>query len=355
VTLERVRLPVYDERKGAFANLRSQRVLIYWPHGFGDFVHFGYVVPFLDASNAYFITRFGDDFVHLYDDACGIAPLYSGVRPIGDGSAQGARHLGIEWKRIRNREGEAILPEPLGARVRDAGITALLYTDYPEYEGRGAYPYHTKARALIRQLADPARLREGNLERPLANALSFDAPAAVRARIEARLREFVEPGQHLYLVAPGGHTKAIKAWPRERVAAFELGLRAFDPLGRSLIVDEASLRERFGDLEVAFAHLLTTLLRASYTFVGAAAGPLHAALAMHASPVAGIWLAHHPDWYDEPNADAIHLTGPLIAAKGLDRRKATTTKPPEMRARTLAFPQRIPNADDVFEALALLR
>ena len=348
-------MPVYDERHGAFANLRSARVLVYWPHGLGDFVHFGYVVPLLEPSNTYFITRFGDDFVHLYDRAVGIVPLYSGVRPIGDGSGAGPRHLGIEWKRIRNREMDVQFPDVLAARVREAGITALLYTDYPEYEGRRAYPFHTKARALIRQLVDPSRLGEMEMEGPLANALTFEVPDATRARIERRLREFVEPGTHLYLVAPGGHTNAAKTWPRACVDAFESGLRGFDSRGRCIVIDETSLRERFGDLDVPFAHLLVTLVKASHAFVGAAAGPLHAALAMRDGPVVGIWLAHHPDWYDEPNPDSIHLTGPLVAAKGYDRRKATTSKPPALRARTRSYPTRVPDASDVFEALALLR
>jgi hypothetical protein len=346
---------VYDERNGAFAKLRSQRVLIYWPHGFGDFVHFGYVVPLLDPSNEYFITRYGDDFVHLFDGARGIAPIYSRVRRLGDGAEQGARHFGIDWKRIRNREGEAILSDALAQHARDAGITALLYTDYPEYEGRRAFPFHTKARALIRQLVEPSRLSAVDWNLPLQSALTFRAPDESRLRIEARLRAFVEPGEHLYLVAPGGHTNAAKAWPSANVQAFEQGLRAYDARGRTLIVDEPSLRERFGDLDVPFAHVMVTLLHAGHAFVGAAAGPLHAALAVNVGPVVGIWLRHHPDWYDEPNAGSIHLTGPHVYAKHLERRPATTTKPPALRARTVVFPKRIPDASDAFEALALLR
>ncbi|HVA28184.1 MAG TPA: hypothetical protein VNF68_08395, partial [Candidatus Baltobacteraceae bacterium] len=180
---------------------------------------------------------------------------------------------------------------------------------------------------------------------------TFRVPEATRVRIEARLREFVEPGAHLYLVAPGGHTNVAKSWPRACVEEFEEGLSGFDARGRTLVVDEVSLRERFGDLDVPFAHLLITLVNASRAFVGAAAGPLHAALAMHACPVVGIWLAHHPDWYDELNLESIHLTGPLVASKRLEMRKATATKPPGVRARTVAFPQRIPTAGDVFEVL----
>jgi len=355
VSVQTLRLPVYDERRGAFADLRGERVLIYWPHGFGDFIHFGYVLPLLEPSNTYFITRFGDDFVHVCDGAHALTPIYSGVRAIGDGSEQGARHLGLDWKRIRNAPADVQFPEPLATRVREAGITALLYTDYPEYEGRIAYPFQTKARALVRQLVDPQRLRSLDLDPPLTYALGFDVPKEARAAIDARLRQVVEPGKHLYLVAPGGHTNVAKAWPYLEVAAFESGIGRIDPDARTLVVDERSLGALFGDLDLPFAHVLATAVQASYAFVGAAAGPLHAALAMHVCPVVGIWLAHHPDWYDEPNRDSIHLTGPRVHRAHYERRKATTTKPLELRARTIGFSDRVPSAADVFAALALLR
>ena len=348
-------MPVYDERRHAFARVKNERVLVYWPHGLGDFVHFGYVVPLLEPSNTYAITRFGDDFVHLYDGARGIEALPSGVRAIGDGGAQGARHLGIDWKRIRNRPMHVHFPEPLAAGVRERSFTALLYTDYPEYEGRRAFPFHTKARALIRRLVDPARLRTIDMTRPLRSALAFEAPADARARIEFRLADLVQPNEHLYLIAPGGHTNAAKVWPASEVATLQEMLPRYDPLARALILDEPSLHAAFGDLDLPFAHVLVTLIARAHAFIGAAAGPLHAALAMQRAPTVGIWLAHHPDWYDEPYDRAIHLTGPLVHARRYARRKATTTMPPRWRARTIDFPQRIPGAADVIAGLELLR
>src|SRR5580704_4172724 len=40
--------------------LKNSNVLIYFPHGFGDWVQFSYILPHLDPSNRYWITRFGD-------------------------------------------------------------------------------------------------------------------------------------------------------------------------------------------------------------------------------------------------------------------------------------------------------
>jgi hypothetical protein len=342
---------LHDERSWSFAALEGRRVLVYWPHGLGDFVHFGYVVPQLEPSNAYFITRFGDDFVHLFDGARGISPIYSGVSAIGDGSARGTRHLGVEWKKIRNRPAELMLPEPLASRVRDAGIDTVLYTDYPEPEGRNAFPFHTKARALIRKLVSPERLRERRMEEPLPTALRFDVPQESRARIVDRLRSIVGSGERLYLLGAGGHTTPAKSWPRESIDAFSDALPEFDAHGRLLALDEPTLEKGFGDLGVPFAHVLVTLIKNARATIGVAAGPLHAAMAMRAGPVVGIWLAHYPDWYDEFYRDSLHLTGPAVHAKQLERRKATLTTPPALRARTISFPQRVPTAGDVFAAL----
>lgn len=349
-------LPLFDERGGAFAQLRDRRVLVYFPHGLGDFVHFGYVVPALEPSNRYAISRFGDDFVHLYDGARGIEPLYCGTMTIGDGAAQGSRHLGVEWKKIRNRPAEIAFPQPLAARVREAGIDTVLYTDYPEPEGRNAFPFHTKARTLLRGLVSRERLAALELGKPLPTALTFEVPRPSRERIETRLRDLTGEGTHLYLLAPGGHTTPGKTWPRDRVEALLEALPRFDPNARALLIDEPTLRSSFGDLELPFAHLLATLLRRSHATIGVSAGPLHAAMAMRASPVVGIWLAHHPDWYDEFNPDSLHLTGPLIARKRLGERASTTTTPPALRAKTIAYADRVPDANDVLGALeSLLR
>jgi hypothetical protein len=65
-------------------------------------------------------------------------------------------------------------------------------------------------------------------------------------------------------------------------------------------------------------------------FVGIPAGPLHFILARGGVPVVGLWLSHHPDWYDEPNPNAVHLIGRYVRDRGFHRRPASTTKPPSL-------------------------
>jgi hypothetical protein len=56
-------------------------------------------------------------------------------------------------------------------------------------------------------------------------------------------------------------------------------------------------------------------------------------LARGGVPVIGLWVAHHPDWYDEPNVNAIHVVGRYVRDRGFDRRVATTSKPASLRHR----------------------
>jgi hypothetical protein len=358
---------VLGEKNGAFAAVRNSRVLIYWPHGFGDFVHLSYVLRLLDPSNEYFITRFGDDFVHLYDEGERVTPMYSGQSSIGNGSAFGVPpHFGLDMDEIENKVERIEVPEPLRSRMRDAKIDVMLFSRYPEMTGRTPYPYHTKARFLASNLVDPARLSQFDLSKPLQSSLAFRAPTPSVHRIEERLRDAVAPGEHLYMISPGGHTQPRKIFAEEEVIAFAREIRRRDPRARVITVDERTSpeigRERglaptttdlFADLGVPFAHVLVTLVRASHAYVGVASGPLHTALSIGERPIVGIWLGHWPEYYDEPSPAAVHLVGPLVYREKLDRRIGARTKAVAgvLRYDIVPFKKRAPNALDVIEAL----
>src|SRR5579862_1404968 len=91
--LARTILGAMREDAHRFAQLSDARVLIYWPHGLGDWTHLGAIVPLLDPSNSYAVTRFGDDYVSLMEGNRLLTPLFSGVRAPGDGGDRGAKHL----------------------------------------------------------------------------------------------------------------------------------------------------------------------------------------------------------------------------------------------------------------------
>ena len=362
-----IELPVYSDDGRRFGALANRRVLIYWPHGLGDFVHLSFVVPLLEPSNEYYLTRFGDDFVQLYDEGERVRPLLSGARKPGDGSALGARpHFGIDLDHPPDGVTALDVPEPLRSRILERAIDAVLICRYPEMTGRTPYPWHTKARFLASRIVAPERFAAVDLSQPLRSSLAFRAPAVSAARIEARLREWVEPEAHCYVLSAGGHTQVEKIWNEADILAFAREVRARDPRARVVAVDERTSdaigRERglaptttdlFGDLDLPFAHVLVTLIRAAHAYVGVASGPLHTAIAMGGRPTVGIWLAHWPEYYDEPTPDAIHLVGPAVYRKGLDRRLGARTKARAgvLSYRIEAFRTRAPSSTDALDAL----
>ncbi|HEY2553762.1 MAG TPA: hypothetical protein VGI15_00805, partial [Candidatus Cybelea sp.] len=115
------------EDRGRFAAVRDARVLIYWPHGLGDWIHFGYVAALLEPSNTYAITRFGDDYVSVMENNAIVAPLYSGVFRPNDGSELGAQHLGLELRHCNGSSLRLTLPEPLAGAVDAFGPDRVLW------------------------------------------------------------------------------------------------------------------------------------------------------------------------------------------------------------------------------------
>lgn len=338
--LPRTVLGAMREDRGRFADLRDARVLVYWPHGFGDWVHLSTIAPLLEQSNTYAITRFGDDYVTLMEGNRYFAPLYSGIRAPGDGEQQGARHLGVDLRACNGGRVKLALPPPLDEEVLRFGPEALLWTDYPETEGRRPYPFHTKARNLARLLVRRQRLDGFDLSQPLRSTLDFSVPETTGRVVDERLARFAPPGSRIAVVSRAGVTAARKNWGKPSdVRELAAALRARDPKWRVVSMDGesfegvAGFRELFGDVDEPFARTLKAVLARTDLLVGVPAGPLHLAMAHGGLPVVGLWMAHHPDWYDEPNPVAMHLVGRYVRDRGFDRRPATTTKPPSLQHR----------------------
>ncbi|HVA33748.1 MAG TPA: hypothetical protein VNG31_06335 [Candidatus Baltobacteraceae bacterium] len=331
------------EDRGRFAAVRDARVLIYWPHGLGDWVHLGTIAPLLEPSNTYAIARFGDDYVSVMDANRYLAPLFSGVREPGDGSAQGATHFGVSLKRCNGRTLAMMVPAPLDASIARFAPDVLLWTDYPETEGRTAYPFHTKARNLARLLVRGERLSSFDLSRPLPSTIDFRVAPEIQRAVDERLARLAAPGSKICVISRAGVTAARKNWgDGSEARRFVATMRARDPRWHFLSMDGEALGERvagfralFGDLDAPFARVYKALAARIDLFVGVPAGPLHLTMARGGVPVVGLWLAHHPDWYDEPNELAVQIVGPYVRQRGFDRRPASTSKPPALRHREL--------------------
>lgn len=347
------------EDRGRFASLSGRRVLIYWPHGLGDWVHFGAVAPLLEPSNIYAITRFGDDYVSVIEDHPTVRAIRSGVRTPSDGADLGARHFGLSLRACNGGSVRMELPSPIDREVSSFAPEILLWTDYPETEGRTAYPFHTKARNLVRLLVPSSRLRSFDLSKPLVNTIDFAAPPATQRLLDERLARLAPPGTRLCVISRAGVTAARKNWGDSSEARqFALSMRNDDERWRFISMDDENLgdgaagfRALFADLDEPFARLYKALAARTDLFVGIPAGPLHVTMARGGIPTIGLWLAHHPDWYDEPNPAAIHLIGRHVRERGFDRRPATTTKPASLRHRMRYLDAPTIDARDVIEAV----
>jgi hypothetical protein len=329
------------EDRDRFAALAGVRALIYWPHGFGDWVHLGTIAPLLEPSNTYAVTRFGDDYVTLMEGNRHLTPLFSGACGIGDGSDRGARHFGLALRGCNGGRATLSLPSVLDEEVMRFAPEVLLWTDYPETEGRTAYPFHTKARNLARLLVQRERLEQFDLSQPLLSTIDFAAPREVQQRVDDRIALVAPPGTQLCIVSRSGASAARKTWGDDvRTRETITSLQRYDARWRVVSMDEdalgdgcAGFRKLFAGIDEPFARLYKALLARAALVIGVPAGPFHAAMSRGGIPIVGLWRAHHPDWYDEPNARAMHLVGKYVRDRGFHRRAATRTKPPSLRHR----------------------
>jgi hypothetical protein len=326
------------EDRGRFAALRDTRVLLYWPHGFGDWTHLGTVAPLLEPSNAYAVCRFGDDYTSVMEGNRFLTPLLGGGLSPSDRGASGPPHLGLRLERCNGVTAEIAVPPGLAEPIARFAPAAVLWTDYPETEGRTPFPFHTKARNLARLLVDRKRLDAFDLSAPLPSSIDFDPPAQAQQAVDERLMQLAPPGTRLCVVSRTGFTAARKNWgDGSEASAFAAALRAGDRRWRFISMDDETLgegsagfRALFADAGEPFARTFKALAARTDLFVGVPAGPLHATMARGGVPVVGIWLAHHPDWYDEPNPQALHLVGRFVRDRGFQLRPASVTKPPAL-------------------------
>ena len=182
-------LEVFQRDEDRFGEVRGRRVLIYWPHGFGDFV---FLLPLLEPSNRYYVTRWGDANTALFDGCAGATPMYLGMNSThcGDGVDFGNAQFGLRDAARRAADGRT-MPLALHAACVRERIDAVVDPPFFETYGRSEFPLHSKARHMLRHLVSAERIAGLALDQPLRSGLHFAAPASVRTRMEARLRSAV--------------------------------------------------------------------------------------------------------------------------------------------------------------------
>jgi len=343
-------LPVYSHDRGGFSSLRGARVLIYWPHGLGDLVGLGYVLPLLDRSNRYWITRFGDHYTALMEDNRFVTPVYVGRVSAPDGPYNGVSekngHFGLDYTQLDGSPRYLRVPPTISTICSREKIDAVLWTSYPEVFGREPFPYHSKPRNLIRHLAPAEAGSQLSCGRPLKNCISFRVCRWVTRWVESRLQNYTGYGHRkLCIIARNGFTSVSKNWghhwreefPEESAREGEecrefmrLMIRK-DPGWMFLSMEDRlfsgdhtlhepelnafSFAQVFGPTgahDLPFAIVLKALVNLASLAIGVPTGPYHLCAANSNLPTVGVWIEHMPNWYDEPKSASIHLLGRTV-------------------------------------------
>jgi hypothetical protein len=318
-----------------FRPLRNAHVLIYWPHGFGDWVFLSLILGQLDQSNRYYVTRFGDDFISLFD-GCDIAkPIYCGAdeTDCADGAKWDNQHFSKKNDRV-------LLPLAAHHACTAAGIDTFLTVPFYETYGAARAPAHSKARLMLQSLTN--RPPTSPL---LQSCLQFEAPPNVKAWVESRLRTWCgfDSGKKLCVIARHGSSSIGKNWGHrwrkpelpeaQECRDFMLLMRQKDPSWMFVTMEE---KEFEGDNTIRGSNCysycqvfknapplglaLKALLGYSSLCVGVPTGPFHLAMAMPSLPVVGVWIEHWPLWYDEPRGGTIHVLSRFLRETGTDKR-----------------------------------
>ena len=337
-------MQLFTHDRGGFASLRNHNVLLYWPHGLGDLVGLGYVLPLLEPSNKLWITRFGDDYTSLMDGSAYITPVFAGGPPAinsSDGDSLKLRHFGMEYGEINGEKRKIRLPRSVYEVCRRHKITAVLWSSFPETFGRRPFPYHSKARNLARHIAPRSSYPVIESNVPLSNGINFSVEPWLSGWVEARLRNITGFGDRkLCILSRNGYTSTGKNWGHRWREDLPPGKQregeecrdfmrlllkkdrrwVFLTMEDRLFEDQHTVRdnnlhcysyaELFGPVHaqaIPFGLILKALVNFASLSIGVPTGPFHLTMAKRDLPTVGIWLEHSPMWYDEPKNCAVHL------------------------------------------------
>lgn len=380
----------YSQDGGAFPAVRDANVLLYFPHGFGDWVQVCSILPILEPSNRYWITRFGDDNTALMEGHATVHPLYLGAHSVhsGNGAAYHNENFGLDYDQLDGTERELKLPLPLYEQCIRQNINVFLWCRFPEAFGEAPFPFHTKARHQLPSLVAPETLHQPALHRPLPSSINFAVEGWIARWVESRLKSFAGFGERkLCLIGRNGYTSTGKNWGHlfredmpvhrrregEECRDFMRLMLRKDPRWMFLVMEDRlfegsdtmrgaelqcwSYAELFGAPDtptLPFGLVLKALMHLAALSVGVPAGPYHLSMAKPELPTVGLWIEHLPSWYDEPKDASIHLLSRNVREQGLDQRPGSFLEQGELRFRGTWLETRIIPGEQVVQAVESL-
>lgn len=343
-------LPCFSNERGNFSEVRGANVLIYFPHGLGDWIQFGVVLENLEPSNQYWMTRFGDDSVSLIEHCENAKPIYLGHNGTQDEATNhsASGHFGVTFQELNGSPLTLRVPWYLRECLVKHKIDVVLWPAFAETGGRRQPPYHSKARSSLSHLA--SKPLWPLLASPLASSINFATDGFVTAWVEARLRQLLSPGDRLCVIARTGYTSPGKNWGHrwredlplsqqlegQECRDFMTILRRIDSKWKFLVMEDYipndtntvtsrdlcaySYAEVFGAAHrpnIPLGLTMKVVARNADLCVGVPTGPYHLCMLHPSLPTIGLWIEHLPSWFDEPKSASIHIVSRNVTDCGL--------------------------------------
>ena len=328
-----------DALRQGFFSLRGENVLVYWPHGIGDWVFLGLVLGLADKSNHYYVVRFGEDHLPIFENAPdNIHTVCVSEKP---SPPHGCVNFPGIWQPGWSSLGtvDVSLPPSLHDLCVSKNINHVI-CDFPEVYNSGTYPFHTKARNQLRHFMNP---EDPVLKAPIKNnCVSYDIPVDVEQRLEAYFRNETgyDKSKKLCLISRIGDSHIEKNWghmhreetetqqeseepmefisllkkddPNWMFVSFERDKFTYPHTLKSEDNDCFASYDIFGSKKVLFIHVLKFLLKRCDLFVGVPTGLTMMASLSEDFPSISIWLGLFPSWYEEPKQNCTYMLNKTV-------------------------------------------
>jgi hypothetical protein len=348
----------------------------------------GYVLPLLERTNRYWLTRFGDDMISVMERSELITPIYLGLIKASDGRNYGNQHFGLKYEKLCGEEEELNFPLALHKILKENGIDVLFWSGFPETYGHSEYPFHSKARNLIPCVISSEAISRIQLRFPLRNSISLQVDPWLQRWVESRLATFTGFGKRkLCLIGRNGHTNIDKNWGHrwredmpdgkqiqgEECRDFMRLLLKNDPAWAFLSIEDRSFEGEhtlkanelnaftYADLfgcgpepRLPFSLVMKALINIADLAVGVPAGMLFLCLLNKNLPTVGVWIAHVPSWYNEPVQSAVHVLSRNVTDLSLDQRPGSFEERDGLQYNLLKVDTRIITGEQVLYAVEKL-
>jgi hypothetical protein len=312
--------------------LKGERVLIYFPHGLGDWVMFNNIIQFLDNSNDFFITKLGDDYTSIQEGSI-IKPVYCGINNLQNLNNTEINNLNFKHKTNLRLTGA------LESLCKKHNIKYLYYEPFPE--GRTSWPYNSKPRSLVGGSCDQiSEEKKKLLTSVLKNSISIEDNQFISNFVFSRLSSYTNftYGSKLVLIGRHGASQAGKNWGhlfrnekykeegdearefidlclKKNKDTFFISLEHSGLKGKDSLTDHSkntyTYDELFGLAEshksLPFAVVLKSLCNFASVFVGVPSGPMGVASLYENLFSINLWIGLFPCWYFEPKKNEINL------------------------------------------------